>query len=72
MLTVALFSHSRYLCGAERMLLNLALLLERSRDDSARAAGARRRRVDLRGPPPRAGLPDRSRRRRGTCFRPAT
>jgi glycosyltransferase involved in cell wall biosynthesis len=30
MLTVALFSHSRYLCGAERMLLNLALLLERT------------------------------------------
>jgi glycosyltransferase involved in cell wall biosynthesis len=30
MLTLALFSHSRYLCGAERMLLNLALLLERS------------------------------------------
>ena len=30
MLTVALFSHSRYLCGAERMLLNLALLLERA------------------------------------------
>ena len=31
MLSVALFSHSRYLCGAERMPLNLALLLERSR-----------------------------------------
>ena len=30
MLTVALFSHSRYLCGAERMLLNLAILLERT------------------------------------------
>ena len=28
MLTLALFSHSRYLCGAERMLLNLALLLD--------------------------------------------
>jgi glycosyltransferase involved in cell wall biosynthesis len=31
MLTVALYSHSRYLCGAERMLLNLALLLERNK-----------------------------------------
>jgi glycosyltransferase involved in cell wall biosynthesis len=30
MLTAALFSHSRYLCGAERMLLNLALLMERT------------------------------------------
>ena len=32
MLTAALFSHSRNLCGAERMLLNLALLLERTGD----------------------------------------
>jgi|GEM_PF-2490213 len=31
MLTAALFSHSPHLCGAERMLLNLALLLERSK-----------------------------------------
>ncbi len=31
MLTLALFSHSRYLCGAERMLLNLALLLARDK-----------------------------------------
>ena len=30
MLTVALFSHTPRLCGAERMLLNLALLLRRS------------------------------------------
>jgi glycosyltransferase involved in cell wall biosynthesis len=30
MLNVALFSHTRHLCGAERMLLNLAILLQRS------------------------------------------
>jgi len=31
MLTVALFSHSPGMCGAERMLLNLAVLLQRSK-----------------------------------------
>jgi glycosyltransferase involved in cell wall biosynthesis len=31
MMNVALFSHTRHLCGAERMLLNLARLLERSK-----------------------------------------
>ena len=30
MLTLALFSHTPHLCGAERMLLNLAIFLERS------------------------------------------
>ncbi len=30
MLTLAMFSHSPYLCGAERMLLNLARVLRRS------------------------------------------
>jgi glycosyltransferase involved in cell wall biosynthesis len=30
MLNLALFSHTRHLCGAERMLLNLAVLLQRS------------------------------------------
>ncbi len=30
-LTLALFSHTPHLCGAERMLLNLAILLERSK-----------------------------------------
>ena len=54
MLTVALFSHTPHLCGAERMLVNLAILLERSKTIHPVLLVAGRRRPGSRGAAPRA------------------
>ena len=60
MLTVALFSHSPLPVRRRTDAAEPGAPAGADRDGPARAAGARRRRVDLRGAPPRTGLPDRS------------